>query len=216
MDRYDQILAEYRTFYDVDTLSSANDKANLSMLIRNQILVERIQEELNGIIEDNDTELIESIVIIKKLQDSLKDLTESSLALERALGIDRKSRKKDSQESVADYISSLKVAAREWLETQTVKVFCPKCQVLVARLIPVHEYTEFNLSVQCSQCNKAVTAKRSERDIFFDIKERNKSWRTKYPVEIVLPSAKAESYDDDIILDPEGEEGTEEGRESAA
>ena len=38
--RFQEILAEYSNKYDLETLNSPNDRANLEMLINNQVVVE--------------------------------------------------------------------------------------------------------------------------------------------------------------------------------
>lgn len=199
--KFTKALEEYSKRYDVDALDSPNDIANLHNMIRNQIVIEEIQQKMH---EQAEGGAVENIAVIQKLNIAFRDLTESNLALERALAIDRKTRQNQSQTNVATYIAALKVNAREFLEKQFIRVKCPSCKVLVARISPAHEHTAFNAGFQCSQCKKYITIDRTEKDVFFDIKDPD--WRRKYPVEITQPKQKNVSlnYDnleDDIVIE---------------
>jgi hypothetical protein len=177
-------LDAYKKTYEVDDLVNPNDLANLYALIRNQEIIETVQAKIDELVTD-DTQLLNNIGNIKKLQDSLLAMIDQNLAIERALGIDRKSRKKDTQEDVGTYITHIRKAALDFLQKEFITLYCEDCKVLVGRVLPAHEYTEFSARFQCSQCNKMIEVKRKERDIFFDSKERNMAWRRKYKAEII-------------------------------
>lgn len=196
--RFSDILQEYSEKYDLATLSSPNDKANLEALINNQIIIESLQAKVQELIEDDP---VSNIDIIQRLSTSLRDSIERNLQLERALALDRKTRNSSSAESVADYIVSLKQTAQEFLEKRLVKVYCPNCQILLARFSIVHDHSPFELRVKCNQCENDVTSAREEKDIFFDIKDS--AWRKKYKY-IVKQSKEKVTIDtdveDDIVL----------------
>lgn len=192
----DILLDEYAQSYDLAS-GTPNDKGNLETMIRNQIYIRKLQTRLDELADDD---IAGNIQTIDKLQSGLQRLQDSNLAIERALGIDRKSRNKDNSSSVDGYINDLRIAAREFLDKMCIYVYCPECKVMVARILPVHEHTEFKTQFQCSQCKKFVTADRRERDVFFDLKG-DKSWRKKYPLEIVQSKSEEipEGSEDDII-----------------
>ena len=195
MTEFQDMYNEYTENYDLKN-ATANDRGNLSVLINNAILIKKMQDKIQELLQQED--VLNNTTSIKKLQDSLRDSIDQSLAVERALGIDRKSRRKENQQDVAGYLALIKSNAAEWLEKQLIYVYCPKCRVMVARILPAHEHTEFRTRFQCSQCNEYVTADRKEKSIFFDIRGR-KEWREKYPIEIIHPIVKQE-FDDDIEL----------------
>lgn len=196
--RFSDILQEYSEKYDLATLSSPNDKANLEALINNQIIIESLQAKVQELIEDDP---VSNIDIIQRLSTSLRDSIERNLQLERALALDRKTRNSSSAESVADYIVSLKQTAQEFLEKRLVKVYCPNCQVLLARFSIVHDHSPFELRVKCNQCENDVTSAREEKDIFFDIKDS--AWRKKYKYTVKQSKEKVSidaDVEDDIVL----------------
>ena len=194
MSEYTAVLTEYSKSYDIEGISNPNDKANLDMLIRTHILIRAFQKEQDDLLHDP----IGNIDEITKIQKTLQGLIEQSVTLERTLGIDRKSRKKDTGESVSAYLDMIRTEALEFLEKHFIYVYCPSCKIMCGRIIPAHEHTKFDVGFQCSQCKKIVKASRKEKDVFFDIKGDN-SWRKKYPVEIIQPK----EDDSEVIGDEE-------------
>lgn len=181
---------EYSKKYDIDDLTSGNDKANLEALLRNEIIIEDLQEALQTKVEEG---AATNIAEIKKLNDGIRDLITTNLSLEKALGIDRTARKKEvNDQSPAEYIKALKQQAKEFLEQRLVKVYCEECKVMVMRFFPVHEHTKFEIKAQCSQCKKQIKVHRDEKGIFFDLPKNDRAWREKYPIEIVQPKVVAE------------------------
>jgi hypothetical protein len=200
--RFQEILDSYSDKYDLATLSSPNDRANLEMLINNQVIVESIQAKLQELTEDDP---VENIDIIQRLGSSLKDIIERNLQLERALALDRKTRNTNTSESVAEYLVNLKQVALDFLEKRLLRVYCPDCKIMVARLSIVQEHSPFSLRVKCSQCEKDVIIEREEKDIFFDVADS--AWRRKYQYKVQkakkTESSIEEVEDDLLLVDPE-------------
>lgn len=199
--RFSEILKDYSDKYDLATLASPNDRANLEMLINNQVIVETIQAKLQELTADDP---VENIDMIQRLGSSLKDIIERNLQLERALALDRKTRTSDKSESIAEYVVNLKAAAQDFLERRLVKLYCPECKILLARFSIMHDHSRFTLKVNCNQCNKAVSAEREEKDIFFDIADS--SWRKKHRYTVVnskKSGSTAADAEDDLVLSDE-------------
>lgn len=199
--RFDRILNEYKGKYNVESLDSPNDIANLHTMIRNQMIIEKLQSQMNDLTEEDTIDPI----AIKKILDSLVALSESNVVYERTLGIDRKSRKQESDVSVAEYIVGLKARAKEWLdnEERLTKVQCKNgCGIMVGRISGVYDTTSYQASFQCPQCKKYTVIKRDEKDIFYDVKDA--SWRRQYPIEIEQAKrTKVPSFDDvddDVLI----------------
>lgn len=180
---FESVLAEYRAKYNVDALDSPNDVANLHSMIRNQLLIEKLQDQLNSITEQDEIDPTQ----VKKILDSIVALSETNINLERTLGIDRKTRKQEASESVADYLTTLRQRAKEFIDREEIltKVYCKACQIMVGRISGVYDTTAYEASFQCPQCKKNIIVKRQEKDIFFDVKDAD--WRRKYPIEIEQP-----------------------------
>jgi hypothetical protein len=182
---FDTIYAQFAQDYDLESLNSSNDRLNLDTFIRNILHMRRLDAELDTLMLGGNIAM--NSMDIKRISEVKDNIQEKNLALERALGIDRKSRKRDNQVSAAEYYMHLQTVAQQFLEQRLIKVYCPYCNVMVFRFSPVHEHTAFNVQVNCSQCHKPIRAQRKERDIFYDIAPSDRGWRKQYPAEIVQP-----------------------------
>lgn len=179
--RFQEALLEYKQKYNVDQLDSPNDMASLTTMIRNQLLISQLQTVLDEITLADTVDPME----IKKVLDSIVALSQTNMQYERSLGIDRRTRKTDQAESVADYIVKLKTLAREFLDQdeRLLKVYCNECSIMIGRVSGVYDTTHYFALFQCPQCKKQITVTRKERDIFFDVKDAD--WRRKHPIQIV-------------------------------
>lgn len=204
--RFSNKLADYAKNFDLESLNDANDKTLLTIMIKTELMIEDLQEQIQEKVVSGG---LDDATEIKKLFDLLRDATNTVSTLQKTLGIDRKSRKTEQSDSVAEYIRTLKSMAADFMERRLVKIYCPNCQIMVARFSAVHEHTAFAVQIQCNQCNKTVRARRSERDIWFDVKDSD--WRKKYPAEIVHPKRRKtkssitdfdaiEAAPDDVVL----------------
>ncbi|HTH20922.1 MAG TPA: hypothetical protein VL854_01780 [Nitrososphaeraceae archaeon] len=196
-----RIYAQYQEKYEVEKIQNPNDVANLETMIRNQLLIEKLQDRLDGIADDPKIDPME----VKKVLDSITALSATNMQYEKTLGIDRKTRKTEQAESFPDYLAELKKMGREFIdnEQRLTRIYCPTCQIMVGRISGVYDTTEFNASFQCPQCKKHATITRKEKDIFFDVKDAN--WRKKYPMEVIqakrVKAAPDITMSDDVILD---------------
>lgn len=183
-------LQAYEKDYKIEDLNGSNDRTLLMILVRSELLLEDLQHQLQVVIvpEGDNFDIMTQASEIKKLSDLVRDLTNQVTSVQKTLDIDRKSRKKDSEASAADYIRTLKKNAKEFLDQRVTVIMCPDCNVRVGRVFPVHDHTAYRFEVQCSQCHRMVIAKRDEQDIWFDIKDAE--WRRAYPAEVVQPEKK--------------------------
>jgi hypothetical protein len=65
----------------------------------------------------------------------------------------------------------------------------------------MHDHSRFTLKINCNQCNKAVSAEREEKDIFFDIADS--SWRKKHRYTVInskKSGSSADEQEDDLVL----------------
>ncbi len=187
-NRIQERLDLYRRDYDIEALNESNDKALLMTLIRSEIILENVQNEIQNITSVGD-DFLEEADRLKKLFDLQRDMMQQITKAQQALSIDRRTRKSEQSNSVADYIRVIKREAFNFLDKRLIKVYCPDCKVMVGRYAPVHDHTAFIVSTECSQCSKAVRAHREARDIWFDVKDAD--WRREYKAEIVQPTLRS-------------------------
>lgn len=214
--RFDEILEQYRAQYDIDSLSSPNDQANLHALIQNQVMIEKLQTDMQLLAEEDARE---NIVSIAKISDTINSMLERSLQLERALALDRKTRKQNEASSVADYLRELKIMAREFVDAQLIKLQCPDCLILVGRIAPLEEHTGYAVAFECPQCHKPIKATRKSKDPFFDLPANDREWRKKYTYEVIPLRAKTAPVlpaTDELVIADEDTSGDELDTEGAA
>ncbi len=183
---FEKIYAEYREKYDVDSLTNPNDLANLKTMIRNQALIDQLQDKLDALVDTDNLTASD----VKKILDSIVALAETNIQYERTLGIDRKTRKQQQEGNIVDIVLRLKAMSRQFIDDdrRLLKVHCKPCKIMVGRISGVYDTTEYSAAFQCPQCKKYTTVTRKERDIFYDVKDAD--WRRKYPMEILQPKSR--------------------------
>lgn len=117
-DKIDMYLREY----ELDELNQANDMAALSQMCQLEINMEQINEALTTIKDP-----VFDSKKIKDLMSSLRDSTQSWTALQAELGIARKKRQVESDESPLQYVDRLKSQAKKFLENRFTTLECPNC-----------------------------------------------------------------------------------------
>lgn len=193
-DKYKEKIDSYQKVFNLDDLNDANDKSNLEIMIKTEIMIDDIQEKIAALMEDED---LNRVGDVKKLHDLLRDATNTITTLQKTLNIDRKTRKSEETTSVADYLRALRRNAKEFMDARIINFWCPDCKVLVGRIYPVHEHTAFSVSFQCSQCKKMIRGRREEKDVLFDVKDRN--WRKDRRAEIIQAKTRTSQADDDEL-----------------
>lgn len=198
-EKYKAKIEQYEKVFNLDDLNDANDRSNLEIMIKTEIMIDDIQEKIASLMDEDD---VAKISDVKKLHDLLRDATNTITTLQKTLNIDRKTRKSEETSSVAEYIRTLLRAASGFMEERVIKSYCPNCKVMVGRIYPVHDHTAFSVSFQCSQCKKLIRGRREEKDIFWDV--RDHEWRRSKRAEVVQPKVKAtKKYDDLSGIDDE-------------
>lgn len=201
-DEFNKVLKEYAKTYDIESLSTPNDRANLELIINNAILIKRLQEYMASLV--NDSAGINAAEVLK-INNTIASLQKTNSDTEKLLSIDRKTRKQEQEQSPVDYIENLRARALEFLHDpdRIIYVYCKACKIMVGRISGVYDSTEFEGKFKCPQCDKFSSVRRKERDVFFDLKSNDKDWRRKYPIEVVQnkeENAPDIEEDDDILL----------------
>jgi len=163
-----QKLSTYLETYELDDLNRANDLASLRQLAQFEIIIENLQAELSNIkTAGTDTK------IVKDLSTALRDAVNSYTSLQVTLGVDRKKRHSESEESVISYIDKLKDQSKKFWESRLKILKCEDCNLpLMKYYIYVLEKGEpgsmeaentppelikYNLEVECPRCEKMVS-----------------------------------------------------------
>ena len=171
--RLNQKLDTYLQTYELDDLNKANDLDSLRQLAQFEIIIESIQEALasmRGIGDDTKK--------VKDLNTALRDAVNSYTSLQTTLGIDRRKRQSESEESVLSYIDKLKDQAKKVWSIRLKVLKCKDCNLpLMKYYIYVTENGEsgsisaenkpveklkYNFEVECPKCGKMVSTNEGE------------------------------------------------------
>ena len=123
-------IERYLEEYELDELNQANDMAALTQMCQIEVNIEQIQDAL-GKIKDP----LEESKKIRELQSSLRDANQSWVALQTELGINRKKRQSDSDESPLAYIERLQELGKKFVDSRLKKLVCPKCGQVLGKYI---------------------------------------------------------------------------------
>ena len=154
-DKIDVYLNEYK----LDDLNQSNDMAAL------ELNIEQIQEAIASVKKD---EVTTKSKMIRDLISSLRDATQAWSSLQDSLGIARKKRHSEDEETPLSYIERLKTESKAILERRLKPMVCKKCgQVLGKYIIYVPQKGEegslafekkkvedykFDISGECWKC----------------------------------------------------------------
>jgi len=160
-------LQTYLETYELDDLNRANDLASLRQLAQFEIIIDNLQVELSAIkTAGADTKRV------KDLNTALRDAVNSYTSLQTTLGVDRKKRSSDSEESVISYIDKLKDQSKKFWDSRLKVLKCKECNLpLMKYYIYVLEKGEpgsmeadnnspepikYSFKVECPRCEKMV------------------------------------------------------------
>ncbi len=126
-EKIDRYLEEY----ELDDLNQANDMAALTQMCQLELNIEKIQEALDGLDYKGGKGKEVDSKKIRELHSALRDANQNWVTLQQELGINRKKRKSDSEESPLQYIDRLQTQAKKFLDSRLTTFICPNCgQVL--------------------------------------------------------------------------------------
>jgi len=133
-EKIDRYLEEY----ELDDLNQANDMAALVQMCQLEIRQEKIQEALDRIKDP-----AQDSKKIKDLVSALRDINQNWVTLQTELGINRRKRQSESDETPLQYIEKLKSQAKKFLDSRLKKFVCPHCgQVLGKYFFYINEKGE--------------------------------------------------------------------------
>jgi len=162
-----QKLQAYLDTYELDDLNRANDLSSLRQLANFEIIIANLQEQI-GSLKDLDT----NSKVVKDLSTALRDNEQSYSQLQINLGIDRKKRQEEGNESVLDYITKLKEQAKKKLAARLKVLRCNACNLPLGKYYiyitekgdagaiafehKVIEPIKYTFRVECPRCHTMV------------------------------------------------------------
>lgn len=153
--RIEDVIKELGKDYDLSDMK-ANDLAQLrnyaSLTLQLAELEDKIDEIQEKGIETYD------VVPYEKLNNVASKVRSDISSIFQDLGINRKHRKSQNEQSVIDAITDIRRRAKKFIEGKMVYVFCPKCRMLLTTAW-VHYKTEGanKLTCTCEHCGNVFT-----------------------------------------------------------
>jgi len=150
--RYDEMMLTFQTEFAVD-MNDSNDRLALENLVRHQLQLEdidaHIRQEMSTGYDSRQ---------LKNWGDVQRSLITSISELQEKLGISRKQRKEKQSDSVAEFISSVRIKAIDFWERKTVKITCPKCEIELARywLNFAELASVIRFELECWKCKEKI------------------------------------------------------------
>jgi hypothetical protein len=160
-------LETYAQTFELDDLNKANDLASLRQLAQYEIIIESLQGELASI-----KKIGSDSKRVKDLNTALRDAVNSYTSLQTILGIDRRKRQSEADESVLSYIDKLKDQAKKVWGIRLKVLKCKTCNLpLMKYYIYITEKGElgsieaenklvekikYNIEIECPKCRTMV------------------------------------------------------------
>ena len=172
--RIENRIQEYLKIYELDDLNKANDYTALSQMVSYEVQLEGIDEAISKL----DVEDKEYARTIKNLQMAKRDATQSFLSFQEKLGVDRRKRKGEDEETPLTYVEWLRESAPKFINKLLKILYCPECNIDLAKFyVYVTENTtkgsikasvegvrklNYNFEAECPQCGSLVKASEVE------------------------------------------------------
>ncbi len=124
----DEKLDKYLSEYELDDLNETNDRQALIQLCRLEVAIDKYTTALNDV--DNP---LEDSKKIKDLNTSLRDVQNTWIQLQQQLGIDRRKRKSEADESPLLYIARIKQLSKQYIDSRFKVLKCVACSLPVMK-----------------------------------------------------------------------------------
>jgi len=160
-------IEKYLEEYELDELNAANDKAALTQMCQIEVNIEQIQKALSDIKNP-----LENSKKIRELHSALRDANQNWVTLQTELGINRKKRKSESDESPLQYVERLQEIGKKFVDGRLKSFVCSKCGQVLGKYIfyitdrgekgsiesetkPIETY-KFTIRHECWKCGEIV------------------------------------------------------------
>lgn len=159
-------IKQYMSDYELDDLNKSNDEATIRQLCKYELEIERLFDAISKI------DAIDNAKSYKDLMSASRDATNAYNSLQVSLGIARKERASDADETPLSYIERLRSQAKQILDKKLKIITCPTCNLVLMKYhIYITEKGEYgaikwegkeipkisySISIECSNCGKVV------------------------------------------------------------
>jgi len=160
-------LNTYLKDYELDELNKSNDLASLIQMCQLEVNIAKLNDHISKLDPSKDSKIYKDLIM------SLRDATNSYTTLQDQLGIARKKRASEGEETPLSYIEKLKSQAKQIVDKKLHMLICPKCSIVLGKYHvyitqrgepkslaykdkPI-EQIKYIFTVECSKCGALVT-----------------------------------------------------------
>ena len=151
-DRVKKNIDALKEDYDLSDMT-ANDRLALHELARVFVILEDLTEDFRNAREEGQWKIMGSI------NREIHRLREDVSKFQRDLNITRKSRQDTGEHAVVEFIEDLKKRGKKFLNSRLSEIYCPNCNMLLAKLWLLYPDAENELTFACNKCGKVFKVK---------------------------------------------------------
>lgn len=158
-ERMEEVIASFGEDYDLSNMT-ANDKLALTEIARIFVLLGDMEASLKQEMNRDKTDW----VLFEKMNRIAASLRDDVSKLQRDLNITRKARQDSEGQTVIDFIADLKGRAKAFLADRLCEVYCPKCNMLLAKVWFLYKEQANSLQLTCGResCGHKFTVTASD------------------------------------------------------
>lgn len=146
-ERIEDYFVKYQEDYDITEMTE-NDRQALKELARVSVSLEDMVDAFE---EAKDDGLWD---VVGKINREIHRLRSDFSDLQRDLSITRRSRQETGQETIPDYIESLKKRAKHYMDKMLKEIYCPQCNLLIAKIWMLYPKENNTLEFTCGKCGR--------------------------------------------------------------
>ena len=128
-ERAERNIERFESDYDLSEMT-ANDKLTLLELARIFVTLEDIEASLQSVLNSDPVDW-STFEQINKVASGLRN---DASKFQKDLNITRKARQDSGGQTVVDFIEDIKLRAKGFLDTRLAEVYCPNCNMLLAKV----------------------------------------------------------------------------------
>ena len=144
--KVEDVLESFKRDYDLSNMS-INDTISLAGLARLFVMIEETDDQISEEINNDDTDW----GMVGAMNRTATKFREDASRMQSDLNITRKARQGDEGQNVVDFLEDLKSRAKNFLKDRLSEVYCPKCNMLLAKVWCLYPDEDNVLHVVCGR-----------------------------------------------------------------
>jgi len=145
-DKVARVLQSFKHDYDLSNMS-INDHISLEGLARLFVMIEETDKQIEDEINNDQTDW----GMVGSMNRTAAKFREDASRMQNDLAITRKARQGDEGQNVVDFLEDLKSRAKKFLADRLAEIYCPKCNMLLAKVWFLYPNEENVVHLECGR-----------------------------------------------------------------